>query len=560
MVGVPRTKRCQRCKRIKIKCDEKWPNCTPCIRARVACSGPPTMPKFIYNGSHANTDTSNADNVIRLDESLDPEAPSRAQGQGSRTMVDVRQRGLPDGSSFGYLRLVASSPRSVPTTVADRLAARLVGYLAKEDPTWSVMRCIGYTKHIPARLGESVALRDGVALLCSAWANYRRDVPARQVIDPVLYGRALRSLQRCLDDRRQYSTCETLAAATIMERVEVLFDTDRPYHRARHTLGIQGIMLTRGPPKLDDDLDFQLALENGPALISHWLVHGGENFYLAPPWREVMRAAMDKCIAAAPERRDMFAMSNYFAYWPAIAHGVRAAASSSSSMNALQQLRDWLTRLWRDIGATSAPVLRRAAAEGRLEELPDPQSPLAGGARLRFATFETLNVVTSHVMIAMVVNRALRHVASLLPLPSSFSASSSSASASPPSPPSPQPPPPPPPSSADLDAEHRALCVRTWMCIPSIRELGPAAAALLFTTPLYLSFEGAAAESQAERTYLVGFAAELAEARGRLPPGGRDALPALMMNTARAATGRRAFRLERGVVTWKDGREERGSE
>ncbi|KAI5925384.1 hypothetical protein F4810DRAFT_660270 [Camillea tinctor] len=262
MVGVPRSKRCQRCKRIKIKCDEKWPTCTPCVRARVACSGPPpTMPKFVYNGQHTSTDLPpNADDDV----TREPLHPG-AQGQKSRAMVNVRRRGLPDGSSFGYLRLVA--PRNVPTTVADRLGARLVGHLAKDGPPWNLMRSIGYTKHIPRRLGESAALRDCVALLCSCWANYRRGVPADYIIDPVLYAKALRGLQRCLADRRAYATCETLAAATIMERVEVFFDTNRPQHQARHTFGIQGIMLAKGPPRLDDELDLQLALENGMALV-----------------------------------------------------------------------------------------------------------------------------------------------------------------------------------------------------------------------------------------------------------------------------------------------------
>ncbi len=67
-----------------------------------------------------------------------------------------------------------------------------------------------------------------------------------------------------------------------MERFEVYFDRERPYHRTKHARGIETLMVVRGPPKLDDELDVQLAIENHAALLSLWVVEGGNNFYLSP--------------------------------------------------------------------------------------------------------------------------------------------------------------------------------------------------------------------------------------------------------------------------------------
>lgn len=71
-----------------------------------------------------------------------------------------------------------------------------------------------------------------VAMLCSTWANFRRALPVEQVFKSQTYGKALRSLQSALSDESQPLRAETLAAVTIMERVEAVFDARRPGHRA----------------------------------------------------------------------------------------------------------------------------------------------------------------------------------------------------------------------------------------------------------------------------------------------------------------------------------------
>ncbi|KAI0592998.1 hypothetical protein F4775DRAFT_52357 [Biscogniauxia sp. FL1348] len=55
--GVPKSNRCTFCKKRKTKCDEKWPTCGACARAKVVCSGARNKFKFVVNGCHNESAT-----------------------------------------------------------------------------------------------------------------------------------------------------------------------------------------------------------------------------------------------------------------------------------------------------------------------------------------------------------------------------------------------------------------------------------------------------------------------------------------------------------------------
>ena len=126
----------------------------------------------------------------------------------------------------------------------------------------------GYLKLLPARLGDSTALRDCTALFASAWANFRRGLSVDQVTDPKLYSKALRSLRGALTNSHG-CTCETLAAISVMERFEIMFDTSRPLYASSHRSGMIALMTVRGPSKSGDEMDVVLALENYLILVSN---------------------------------------------------------------------------------------------------------------------------------------------------------------------------------------------------------------------------------------------------------------------------------------------------
>ncbi|KAI1380226.1 hypothetical protein F4677DRAFT_254126 [Hypoxylon crocopeplum] len=424
-------------------------------------------------------------------------------------LESIRCQDLLGGASFGHFRLSSDEPRKNLTTVADRVASRLVGYLGHEDAPWDMLATIGYTKHLPIRLAESPALRDGVALMCSAWANYRRNLPAAEVIDSNLYGKALRSLQRALNDAQQQLSCETLAAATILGRLEILFDTRRPFNRTHHAEGIKTIMLKRGPPKIDDDLDLHLALENHAAMISLWIVEEGENFYLTSPWKEVMLqsgAVLEKTLPS--ERLDCYKIGYYFGFWPGLAHKFRRVSNDPDIDSQREQalaLRDEVANLDAAAQIVSEPIFRRARREGRILELLDSDTPVA--EKFHFGSLDTMSFVVSYLMIRMVFNRILYHTMVLLGQPDML-----------------------------LEVEHRDLCRQTWMCMPFIKNLG-LMASVSASTPVFLSYEGA---GEAEREYVMDIIIEVASYKGRYPKE-RHMVELLVLNTVRAMTGRGPF-------------------
>ncbi|KAI1211412.1 uncharacterized protein F4807DRAFT_451030 [Annulohypoxylon truncatum] len=501
MVGVPRSKRCERCKRIKIKCDETWPTCTPCLRAKTLCSGPPNLTKFINNGRHTPVaeESSESETMVHFVTS----------GKGVKNLKSIRHQGLPNGAQLGHFRLSADEPRKNLTTVADRVAARFVGYLTHERAAWDMLASAGYNRHLPVRLSESAALRDSVALVCSTWSNSRRNVPPDQIVDPNLYGKALRSLQRSLEDQQLQLRCETLAAATLLERVELIFDTHRPYQRTRHSFGISSLMSARGPPNPNDELDMHLALENHASMISHWLVHGGENFYLTPTWAEVIQPMKSKLEKSVPaERLPCYTLGYYYGFWPGLVHEFRRITNhpnESLKQELAMNFRDRVATLESKVIDIGESMIERALLTGRMLEQLDPETPI--GKKFCFESIDLLSSVISYGMIRTVFNRLQSQVNDLL-------------------------------GELDflLEADHRNTCRLTWMCIPFILGLGMAPS-MMFATSIFLAYEGA---NEVEKEYLLDVIMKMAAYNGRYPED-RSAIEHIMSNTAKALTGRDVF-------------------
>ncbi|KAI2784431.1 hypothetical protein F4815DRAFT_500844 [Daldinia loculata] len=503
MVAVPRSKRCQRCKRIKIKCDENWPTCTPCLRAGVACSGPPNLTKFIHTNSHSSTtDEAKGDEVTT-------QLTTHRRPVGN--LESIRQRGLPGGASFGHFRFAPDGPRKTLTTVAERVAARLVGYLSHENAPWDILASCGYIKHLPVRLGESSALRDSVALMCSTWINSRRGSMPTQLLDSNLYVKALRTLQRAINDPYQQLSSETLAAATILERLELIFDTQRSHYRSHHWEGIQTLMIKRGPPNPRDYLDVHLAFENHAALISHWVVAGGENFYLSSPWKEAIQQsflAIEHSVSS--ERADCYSAGYYYGYWPDLVHGFRRVASNSD-VNSQQiqalALHDKVAALAADITCIGEPILLRICSAGHILEQTDPKSPI--GVKLHFGSLHRMSFFISYVMIQTIFNRILHHLTIMLKQ-----------------------------TDPALEEEHGDLCRKMWTCIPFIKGLGMVAS-IAFIPQMYLSYEGA---GENEKEYLLDNIMEIVSYKGSgRYPTDRQAMERFILNYAEAMVGRSRF-------------------
>jgi hypothetical protein len=145
--------------------------------------------------------------------------------------------------------------------------SRLITYLERESRFDASL--VDYFRLLPARLGSSAALRDAVACFCRGWSDSENASPSKSSVDPQAYGKALRSLQRALGDEKEKLATETLAAVSVIYRVEVLFGGQPNLQSVTHAQGIYSLMETRGPPNLDDDLDVCLAFEHQISVVSH---------------------------------------------------------------------------------------------------------------------------------------------------------------------------------------------------------------------------------------------------------------------------------------------------
>jgi hypothetical protein len=179
------------------------------------------------------------------------------QAPAQRTMVNRRsQSARGNGGYYSSFRLMARPT----TTVADRLASRLVSHI-KSAPDRGMILRVEYLRELPKRLSDSPCVRDSVALYCAAWASFRRGERSGEFLNMDAYGKALRSLQRALFGPRAVSI-ETLAAMTLLERTEHMFDRGRPSCNVSHARGIMHLLRLLGPPKPEDEVYGALVYEN----------------------------------------------------------------------------------------------------------------------------------------------------------------------------------------------------------------------------------------------------------------------------------------------------------
>ncbi|GME39296.1 hypothetical protein F5Y13DRAFT_155325 [Neofusicoccum parvum] len=230
MVGVPKSFRCQGCKRRK--CDEDWPTCGPCRRGGDTCSGPPrSLIKFVAGLSPTD------------------EAPAHDVRRGSGPLVVARSS---DARVLHRLKTAQRLPKQVPGSEEALLTTELVSTLSEGNGTGYDLRFVGENIHnyYPQMLAGSAALRDAVECLLSAYKAVRRKTsggemkPGDELIDPRAYGKALRSLNRACQDPKQQYAVETFAATQIMEwsgaNFGILGSTD---FGITHSLGAYAWML-----------------------------------------------------------------------------------------------------------------------------------------------------------------------------------------------------------------------------------------------------------------------------------------------------------------------------
>lgn len=271
MVGVPKSNRCDFCRWRKTKCDEAWPTCGSCRKAGKECSGPSKRVKFVHGGRHTRRDNHEVGQAEKnavtslTDKGLDTSTNTNWLNLKNKTTIN--------GSTFSKIRIWSQKqriPNKLSGTQADLLAGNLINHLNSSEGTgYSLTVFLSTLRYVPPLLESSEALYDATNLLVSTWLHLCRGANSHDVLSLVSYNRALRSLQRALNDPQKQTSSATLAATIYLQIVEHLFDYSKGIDQIPHCNGIYAIMMKRGAPKPGDDIGCQLILDSFGFIVNY---------------------------------------------------------------------------------------------------------------------------------------------------------------------------------------------------------------------------------------------------------------------------------------------------
>ncbi|KAK7214183.1 hypothetical protein V2G26_021361 [Clonostachys chloroleuca] len=504
MPGIPRTKGCSVCKIRKIKCDENWPSCTPCRRSKRECPGPTPLvnvssvaPRDAAPGS-ASHGSKRGGLAIRAGHRVTarPKTQINKQAHPSECGPLTTSR-CQESRCLGALR-------SHPTSRPDQLASYLTAVL--NDGTYQGdLAQLDVLSFIPQRLHVSPCLTDSVAFWCHLQLDTRRKLPKPSVATLHYYSKALQSLQSTLEGKNAYRT-ETLAAAVLLQRTTLPFHKMVKSDAIAHAKGISALVMQRGPPNLDDDLDVSLAIELCSNLFC-WHSHGDEDDTLhsemepastdvddseppaeslAIPGQEVVREAFVDLLNTIPALNSIH-------------------ENPESRERVSLEAADVRRRLYdlNAIASKAASQIKNQLTEmGLIQVLPDPESFVK--QKYEFASVDIAQAVLGIFILEIIAPRMLLGLISLCD----------------------------PPESDDVLQKYRSASVQLWMCIPYLDKLELPDAQII-SCAFCLSYEAADAT---ERDLVADVAARYDTYLSRLK-NNRTLLIERVIRTAKQLTG-----------------------
>ncbi|VUC21484.1 unnamed protein product [Clonostachys rosea] len=508
MPGIPRTKGCSICKVRKIKCDEKWPSCTPCRRSKRECPGPTPLVNLSYvsrqdSASETASHGSKRGLVIRAGHRATVRLKANRLSPSS---TSLRQAHRSEDGALSTSKCQQShclgALRSHPVTRPDQVASYLTAIL--NDGTYQGdLAQLDMLSFIPQRLHLSQCLSDSVAFWCHLQLDTRRNLPKPSVATLHYYSKALQSLQSTLIGKAAYRT-ETLAAAVLLQRTTLPFHKSVKSDAIAHAKGISALVMQRGPPILDDDLDMSLAIELCSNLFC-WHSHEDDDAHHS----EVEPASVDaddQEPAAEPMAfpgqdviREVFVdLLNTIP----VLNSIHENPESKERVSL--EAADVRRRLY-DLNAigskTAAQIKNQLTEMGLIQVLPDPESFV--GKRYHFDSVDVAQAVLGIFILEIIAPRMLIGLISLCETP-----------------------------EPDILKTYRDASVQLWMCIPYLAKLELTDAQII-SCAFSLSYEAADA---AERDLIADVAASYDPYLFRLK-NNRALLIERVLRTARQLTG-----------------------
>ncbi|CAH0027405.1 unnamed protein product [Clonostachys rhizophaga] len=358
-VAPPRTTYCQHCKRRRVKCDQQWPTCSACRRAQLVCPGPTSMIKFVHNETQTVNDETGG-NIMQSSASSIP----RGGGNGDGRVIVARPSSLvktyQNGSVARSFRLVNSRPSMTPS---DRVASLLVAMMNLDSESVNIAAVLlGRLRERPPRLSESACLRDAVAHKCANIKDMYLGLQTPSLSTLKLYGKALRSLQQALNGPEALSV-ETFAAGALIHDQQ----------RKDHIEGMLLLMKARSPPKLDDQVEVDIAAHCYVGVRTYKFLYGKIEFLESQPWKAAMDEVIQRTSGFDFDDPMGILMTRYQEIWPGWVQDARlisrdpdtfkrkAKGLTAEFLVSLSELQELEAHDWESI-----------AAEGKIREISDP--------------------------------------------------------------------------------------------------------------------------------------------------------------------------------------------
>ncbi|CAG8894969.1 unnamed protein product [Penicillium egyptiacum] len=194
MPGVPSSRGCDACRKVKKKCDQLRPTCSRCARLKITCVGGGQQRYMFKNQSVKVMQTQTG-----------------AEGQSGL------QRSV---FSPGKRVVFIGGPTRVPSTEASRMAAAFVAAFQVTDIRYAIAYYGPFLRDIPRRLGNSTVLDSAVRALSTAYPFLHTGSYPPNAL--VLYGQSLRALRECLNNPVEARTPNTLCAVYLITICQIL--------------------------------------------------------------------------------------------------------------------------------------------------------------------------------------------------------------------------------------------------------------------------------------------------------------------------------------------------
>ncbi|KAF2657763.1 hypothetical protein K491DRAFT_776974 [Lophiostoma macrostomum CBS 122681] len=322
MARTKTSRRCNECRKRKVKCDEEWPVCGPCWKGNKTCSSELRTEIVFMPAATASIKETVPANMH--DESSIP-CNSRHRVPKNLHMVTLRSSKLNGGTVIKKFRLLDLSAKRVSLTASpsllpnERLSARLYAAI---DPTTNT-KIHTHTiilRELLGRFGINSALDNATLCLVSSHEAVMRGDDVPTLFNSRWYGKTLRSLQQAVNDREIQFSTETLAAISVMWRLEAIFYRVRgTNNQAVHGRAMTKMLMRRGVPKSTNHLEFLLFVECVAGDIQASLSKSCPSTFDTPEWAAKF-APLEKPTVAS----DIYwKMTRVFLQWPGFVHDVK---------------------------------------------------------------------------------------------------------------------------------------------------------------------------------------------------------------------------------------------